>query len=483
MIPPIFPVVWALSRLRRGRAGGLEASSAEVPTALAIWMGALLIFGIFAAAEAPLWAVPLGVFLFPWAIARSVFIPLGWPRPARFFARFSYVRLGGSQKTGALFAAAFALSRARRHDEAMARQLMPVQMRQDGCSCAAMALIAASRGDRDGARLLFRCALDFHVDQTPPAVVRCCIDWLAADAWDRGDVAFLAELGGVILPWHVRFKRRWLRLGPKFPEPWIWTFQPLTPAARFLVALARKERPFLLWLRLVRAMRPSLLPLLRHALRSQPQPETAEPAGDALDKAVALHVEAARNPLSPRLLARVCSAWQAALDDGQVGLRLLERELELGVREGSDPTGRLGRAAVQDLAEQAAEAEPGAGGDWFSQDVFHSRRDTALSTLETLAEARRVRIGQQQLPGELEVSEFATYREAYERAGRLGSEPRRMAYGISRVVIWNGGAWLANGCEQRPLAHALFRWLWREADATSDEATVKDLRRNVEVTF
>ncbi|WP_199693951.1 hypothetical protein, partial [Sorangium cellulosum] len=116
---------------------------------------------------------PLVLLVAPWFVARRVLIPLGLPRAAYFVAWLSDWTWRADRRGGAALAAAWALCRARKPDAAVeawvserierggepagagpapsSASVVPLR----GAGIAAGAMLAAHRGDVEGARALF----------------------------------------------------------------------------------------------------------------------------------------------------------------------------------------------------------------------------------------------------------------------------------------------------------------------------------------
>jgi hypothetical protein len=193
-------------------------------------------------------------------------------------------------------------------------------------------------------------------------------------------------------------------------------------------------------------------------------------------------VAAVTVPASLRSANRVrelCARWHRAV--GDVAQRLLARELDLGIATEETVVDRLRTAAVEDLARLALDAGaplPRGTGELVDE-VATQMRTEALRSLESAVAARATRIEQRgAVDSESELRDFLAIRDAYERAARLGSEPRRIAFTVASVSIWNHAATLCNEGGERRLAHAQFRWLLREAEAMG-HPRIEALRKNV----
>ncbi|WP_437810936.1 hypothetical protein [Sorangium sp. So ce1078] len=440
---------------------------------------------------------PLVPFIAPWLVARHVMIPLGLPRAAYHVTLLSDWTWRADRRGGAALAAAWALCRARKPDPAVEAWVSerlegaggrggaapaPPAARPEplrGAGVAAGAMLAAHRGDLEGARALFDSVAGFDERACPPEARRIAAGWLAADAASRGDWTAVLERaregGGRALSLLGAIAARLLGEEP-------------APAALEL------------WLRWLAAPhRRATLPLLRRALAAgegapRPEPEEPEPCaakvaeGDLWSRAVLLHATLLLRPrgkVSGDDLRRLGGAWDAALDDERAQAELRERALSLGASGAQAALGPLARAVEEDLAAALRAARvPRAAWDDLGATIGRTRRrlrDELLSEVELACDALRRRVDEKrELPALAEWREWTSLRAQYEAAGELvGTELRRLAFPKVHADVCHAAVWLFNTRKERAIANAMFRWLLAEAEALEDARLAGLQRGNV----
>ncbi|WP_437732617.1 hypothetical protein [Sorangium sp. So ce1335] len=445
-------------------------------------------------------APPLALFG-PWLAARHVFIPLGLPRAAYAAARRSLFAWPADPRGGAALAAAWALCRARRPDPAAEAWLGDLlegtgQRRGAGrggdggpaaagteplrgAGIAAGAMLAAYRGDIEGARALFESVACLDERACPREARRIAAGWLAAEAAARGDWAAVVERaadgGG----------RATALLGA---------------AAARLLGDVSAPGAVALWLRWLAApRRRATLPLLRRALAAgdgapRPEPEEPEPRagkvaeGDLWSRAVLLHATLLLRPrgkVSGDDLRRLGGAWDAALEDERAQAELRERALSLGASGAQAALGPLARAVEEDLAAALRAARvPLAEWDDLGATIGRTRRrlrDELLSEVEIACDALRRRVDEKrELPALAEWREWTALRAQYEAAAELaGTEFRRLAFPKLHADVCHAAVWLFNTRKERAIGNAMFRWLLAEAEALEDARLAGLQRGNV----
>ncbi|WP_437588497.1 hypothetical protein [Sorangium sp. So ce1000] len=442
--------------------------------------------------------VPLVLLIAPWFVARRVLVPLGLPRAAYLVARLSNWTWSADRRGGAALAAAWALCRARKPDAALeawvterierggeragagpapsSGRAAPLR----GAGIAAGAMLAAHRGDVEGARALFDSVGGLDERACPREARRIAAGWLAAEAASRGDweaVTGYACVGG----------GRSLSL--------------LGAVAARLVGAATAPGALELWLRwLIAPRRRATLPLLRRALAAsagapRPEPEAPEPCaakvaeGDLWSRAVLLHAALLLRPrgqVSGDDLRRLGGAWDAALDDERAQAELRERAVSLGASGAQAALGPLARAVEEDLAATLRAARvPRAEWDDLGATIGRTRRrlrDELLSEVEIACDALRRRVDERrELPALSEWREWISLRAQYEAAALLvGTEFRRLAFPKLHADVCHAAVWLFNARKERSIANAMFRWLLAEAEALEDSRLAGLQRGNVE---
>jgi len=267
---PIGPIIWLVARglQQKNRGGGAPAKPIEVKPFVIVWVLAVLVElgvdALYGTTGTIVFFCLASPFLFPWSVTRLVFIPLGWGHPALHLSKLAGL-VENAKSAGPAFAAAAALSRSHRHDERLAERIVKMATRTDAdvgklglrhypaqpasmnaAAVAALGFVAASRGDRDRARLLLRTALDFPRSRTPAAITRLCLDWLAAEAYDRRDYGAVIDLESANPTRLRRAGHRFLALGAnllrkKLPPPAVQTEAGCGSQVRFLAAAARRR--------------------------------------------------------------------------------------------------------------------------------------------------------------------------------------------------------------------------------------------------
>ncbi|WP_437526893.1 hypothetical protein WME79_41820 [Sorangium sp. So ce726] len=441
---------------------------------------------------------PLALLMAPWPFVRHVIIPLGLPRAAYFIASLSDGTFRADRRGGAALAAAWALCRARKPDAAVGAWVSerieragertgaapaPSSVSADplrGAGIAAGAMLAAHRGDAEGARALFDSVGSLDERACPSEARRIAAGWLAAEAASRGDwtaVSGYACVGG---------GRAISLLG--------------AVAARLL---GEEPAPGALglWLRwLIAPHRRATLPLVRRALAAgagapRPEPEAPEPCaakvaeGDLWSRAVLLHATLLLRPrdqVSGDDLRRLGGAWDAALDDERAQAELRERAASLGASGAQAALGPLARAVEEDLAATLRAARvPRAAWDDLGATIGRTRRrlrDELLSEVEIACDALRRRVDERrELPPLSEWREWTSLRAQYEAAAVLvGVEFRRLAFPKLHADVCHAAVWLFNTRKERVIANAMFRWLLAEAEALGDSRLAGLQRGNVE---
>ncbi|WP_437277377.1 hypothetical protein WME90_40010 [Sorangium sp. So ce375] len=439
---------------------------------------------------------PLTLLMAPWPFARHVIIPLGLPRTAYCVAWLSDWTFRADRRGGAALAAAWALCRARRPDAAVEAWVSELIERSGeragagpapapsaplrGAGIAAGAMLAAHRGDVEGARALFDSVTSLDDRACPSEARRIAAGWLAAEAASRGDWAAVAGhacVGG----------GRALSL--------------LGAVAARLLGEEPAPGALALWLRwLIAPRRRATLPLLRRALAAgagapRPEPEAPEPCaakvaeGDLWSRAVLLHAALLLRPrgqVSGDDLRRLGGAWDAALDDERAQAELRARAASLGASGAQAALGPLARAVEEDLAATLRAARvPRAEWDDLGATIGRTRRrlrDELLSEVEIACDALRRRVDERrELPALSEWREWTSLRAQYEAAAVLvGTELRRLAFPKLHADVCHAAVWLFNTRKERAIANAMFRWLLAEAEALGDSRLAGLQRGNVE---
>jgi hypothetical protein len=446
-----------------------------------------------AVAAAPGTAV-VAVVLFPWTVTRLVLIPLGLPRLAYAVASIPSLAWSRDFRGGAALAAAWALGRCRWGGERRAAWIEGKLARCQplrGAGMVACALVAAWRGDLDGARSALWSVELGHWRTVPAKARELAAAWLAAEAAERGDWAAVEEIG-----------RR----------------PPLaTPFTQFLAAAALRLRPreappveprsavglIVLWL-LAPHRRTTAALLRAGALRAGVQGTGVSGAGTLwagapgagvagsrrLAAALALHAAVLRKatpgwaPASATLVG-LARAWEEVWRDGRLLPRLRRRAAYLGTGS-ADAAER----AVDELrAEVEGDLVALALGARTSLEELRAAglaelalavREEQLGRLEAAAAAVARRVEERrELPVADELREWGALRAAYDRAAADGEEMHRLAFSLVYPHAGALAVWLYNHRKEKPLGHCILRWLLGEAERVGDRAAAEREQRNV----
>ncbi|WP_437621150.1 hypothetical protein [Sorangium sp. So ce1151] len=470
--------------------------------AAAIVIAPMTIVLVFGLAAGQLWCAlllaPLVLLVAPCRLARHALVPLGLPRAAYHVALLSNWTWRADRHGGAALAAAWALCRARRRDpaaEAWISERLELgergggerggvapapdaapQVPLRGAGVAAGAMLAAYRGDVEGARALFESVASVDERACPREARRIAAGWLAAEAASRGD---------------------WTAVLERAREGGGRELSLLGAVAARLLGEVPAPGAVELWLRWLAAPRRRVtLPLVRRALAAgdgapRPEPDEPEPCaakiaeGDLWSRAVLLHATLLLRPrgrVSGDDLRRLGGAWDAALDDERAQAELRERALSLGASGAHAALGPLARAVEEDLAATLRAARvPLAEWDDLGATIGRTRRrlrDELLSEVELACDALRRRVDEKrELPALAEWREWTSLRAQYEAAAELvGTEFRRLAFPKLHSDVCHAAVWLFNTRKERAIANAMFRWLLAEAEAL-DDARLAGLQR------
>ncbi len=499
----VLALVWVvrLPRVRRRRAARAALLFVVEAVLAPLWVvgGVLVGVGQLSARDASTVLALLLAFLpllVPWALTRRVLVPLGLPRAAWWIASTPDSTWKQDPTGGPALAAAWAFC-VRPDPELFAwveARLCPLQPGSSqpeplrGAGMAAHALFAAARGDDESARALFASVLALDAGAVPAAARRVTIDWLVADAAERGAWAEVVEHG---------------RLAGS------------SATARFLAAVGerllgrRAEPAWRLWVAWAwGGQRFATLPLLRQALEAPgaaapddgaeggasahvdaPAGEHREaPPPDAWEAALTRHARASlAEPIAVDLLA-TAAAWDRAFAEPGARRRVDERAIALGAMRGAAAWPAVQRQVEADLADAARRAgaplRPLQEAGGVAARAAATLRAELLGELELAGTALRARVDQGRVLSPVdEWREHRALADAYRRAVAIGGdELRRLAFSKLKNDIWGHAYWLSNTRGQTTLAHAMYAFLLAEAEAVGDARATDPLGKNVEAT-
>jgi hypothetical protein len=412
----------------------------------------LVVSGVYLAA--PFAALAL-VAMFPYPIARRLFIPRGWAKLAWALTAMSGVVWRRDRLGGALVAGAWALNRVSTptaSDLAFFQERLPAGRRPVLPSTVlGFGLLTAARGDLEGARALIGVVEWFDPALLPEAASYLATEWLIVDGAARGDWREVDDIAA----------RRPL----------------LTRTASFLAMVARRllrvpDAPTNAMLSRAAAGTPAgLRPLLARALATpeappaaQAPPEIADPVGRALFAHVAT-IDVV--PTSRARLELVAGLWDVALDGGDFDARIAERGRVLGAITTAGVRKKLEGRVFADLAALARLSDVAIGDAQCRtlQEAAALLRDDVITEVESMSQAlgRRAR-ARRDLPVCDELREWASLKAAYERSLRIGgTEVRRVLFSQVNADVCALAVWMFNERGQRALGNAMFRWLLSEA--------------------
>jgi len=454
-------------------------------------------------------ALIIGLAVAAWVLLLlSMLEPIGWWTIRGGLARAGLVKLSAyaaglcrgifehDRGGGRVLAGALALASRAAHDEDAATWLEGQLGERSALGAAglvAAGLIAASRGQRDGARDMMTAAV--HWETAAPPVARVIAgEWLVADAAERGDWPTVMRLGvrdGIASPTtrFLAFAAARVRREPLIDEPsatdvglrWLWWRSRGRKHLRALLGQA------LVTPRVLHFRKPPPPP---PAEAGPPVLDPAAFAGDPLAHAQALHALWSTTPelekqWTPTRAAELCKAWDAAFA-GPVLTRLTERCRALAVQTKPEvAAAQLRHTVGEELAALAARAQlplpalQECGG--IGAEAAMLLRGELILGVEKLSQALRVRTKDKRALASVdELREWNALKRAYERAALLGGlEVRRVMFPDVHLNVCNYAVWLWNDRKEFGISGPLFRWLLAEAEAVGDEEAIALQRKNV----
>lgn len=472
------------------REGARAQSGSFGAWAIFVWAFLVPVAGVLAVSIflGNLWAIApvaaVAILAFPWAIARSILIPLGQPRLAYWLAFTSDVAFHRDRRGGAAIAAAWAISRQAEIDEADAAWLEARLAADDplrGAGVVATALLLDARGDRRGARVLLETLGDVDDRACPREAKRLANAWLASEAAERGAWARVAELGTTLdqggrLAWLLSGIAQSLLLEPMAPgKPGLWLRWALAPHRRATRALVERAAEA----------------LDGGFIEPEDEPPVAsviDAGADAFGSALSMHAALLSRPagaVRPEDVRSLGHAWDAALDDAGMERRLLERGLAIGATGAAAALARVRTSVEDDLAAVVHDAGiplADLGDKGTTSGRVRARiRDRLLAEIEEASDALRRRVdAQREVPAADEWREWANLVARYAHGvARGGRELRQLAFAKVYPDACSLAVWLYNERKERPLGNAIFRWLLAEATALDDQRAIALQTKNV----
>lgn len=485
LLVPLALLVGGLAHAHQLRAGGLR------PTSIA---GALLLV-LASLGWLTLVVDALGATV--WPLVRRTVVAGGRVKASHALARLARPTWALDRPGGAALAGALALLHRREHDAALATWLegqLAAQKKLGLAGVVATALLAASRGDRSGARELLRSADDFDATFAPAAAREIANEWLVADAAARGDWAAVIRRG--VDPGRATAYTRFLARAaarirgeapPGEPSPtdlglrWSWLLAPGRAHLRPLLDQALATP------RVLHQRRPPAPP-------APPPPPPIDPAahaGDPLAYAQALHAlwthtEGLEQALSATRMQELCAAWDAAWP--VAARRLAARVTALGATTTAEAAlSGLRRRVAGELADLARKAKiPLASLDpsiAAAGEAATLLRAALLDDVERASEELRRRTqDDRRLSAPDELRAWTGFRRLYEEAALLGGlEVRYVLFPQVHRDACGYAVWLWNDRKEYGISSPIFRWLLAEAEAVGDQEAIELQRKNVGV--
>lgn len=435
-----------------------------------------------------------------WPILRRTVIAAGLVRPSYYLSLLARASWERDRDGGKVVAAALALLH-RAHDPALATWLEGKIHGAAGAGLGgivASGLLAASRGDRAGARDTLIGADAFDPDLAPVAARRAANDWLVADAAGRGDWITVMRRG--VQPGQDTAYTRFLaRAAARIrgealagePNPtdfglwvsWLWV-----PGRKYLRPLLDQARA---------------APRVLHQRKPPPPPapppvQIVDPAahvGDPVAHAQALHATwlALRGQatqleqlLSATRMQELCRAWEGAWPIAERRLRQRAQALTTQTRP-EVALATIRQVVARELAELARAARlPLAT---FEVDLATAAqaagelRAELLTAVESGSEELRARTAaDRRLPAAEESRAWNQFRRRYEEVVALGGmELRYLLFPQVHRDVCGYAVWLWNDRKEYGLSGPMFRWLLAEAEAVGDVEAIELQRKNVGV--
>ncbi len=423
---------------------------------------------------------------FPWAVARTVAIPLGWVRVAWALGWLAEVAWRRDRLGGAALAAAWAVARrgARPVSSVWAERRVEMLAPLRGAGIVAAGLLASARGDDEGARGLLESVAQLPESMRPRLASSLACEWLAGDALARGAwdeargwarkealptrtarlVAGVADrmLGVPVPAWRLRLS---------------WLLAPRRRALRPLVERALAYRaPAPVDLEQVPVASTDV------AVGTAPHPYREAVSDERLRKALAAHLAISRGRVGAGGLAGLVVLWDEVLSDEQTHRFVAERARTVGARA-SEALATLAASVEEDVAALVLATDAGLelGTGPVAAGVARRLRERLLRDVEHAARVLSARVAAGRvLPAIHEWRETLQLRERLARGGRLGGlAVRRLVFEDVHDALCPLACRLWNERNQRPIADALFRFLLAEAEAVGHTRLADHERKNV----
>ncbi|MEM9553586.1 MAG: hypothetical protein AAGC60_04955 [Acidobacteriota bacterium] len=422
------------------------------------------------------------VLLWPDLLFRLVLRPLGWTRASFALSLLANRTWRLAPETGAVCAALLARLRKADRDRPRAvdgwlqrrRRPRPGRGPLVSTHVLAEALRAELRRDRILVRLLMATLLAMPRKARQRAASQRAQEWLLLDAAERGAWDELWSVRALSRE-HLQFGTFLLVVGEALGDP----DEPRDADA------ARRLRRRLVgrWLvcghwwstrRLLRRAWRAAGETLPRGARLEPSQEAAATATETtdpspLDRARGLVVSGAP-------VGETVGAWFEALDSDELAAWLGARcdALELDISDSLERVRASLAAAVSEIAAETNTSVP----PGFAESLMESQHETVSRRLDECLELIRRRSAVE--PGDdpyEDLDAWCHLLRAFGEAQRLGI-PNSVLYYQVLGPVWVWAVRLHDGRRERPLAQAVFTWLYRWAEEVGDEENVRLLWEN-----
>lgn len=487
MIPMIWLLARALGATKRSEGGGIggfvpwrgpEADGWFV-VALFVRLGAI---GYVAAEPASLLSIPLLAIAVPGLLIDGALVPLGLARTAYWWSRaFCPVRSWSDPLAGAVVDSVRALRVRPRHGSERADDLSFRLCHRGGITSSwalvAWAELADLRGQKSGARLLMAAAR--RRGGALSRARRRAARWLLADASERGAWHEALLLARKSPPLHeAKLVAACLRIGAGAPQR--------TGAVRSALARAAIVARWALT-----PHRRATWGWVRHAPRRRAAIESP-PAG-ASDSLLAKALDAHRHAMALgafggwREIEAAASAWDRVAcpeTDAALGRRIAALAARIAPAEARATVLTRAQddlAALVRLASESRRDDPPAVTLAIARAKIVEERSAVYAALVAATPSRAW--SHPAPPTTDSWAAWSAIRGAFEDLAAVSTQSERASALLGTWgALCNHGAWLANECHERQLAHDVFAWLRDACRALRVPAEMKLLERNARAT-
>ena len=424
--------------------------------------------------------IPLILLLGPWPFTKWVLIPLGMPRLAFAVTHLAILVWPGRPHRGAFVAASWAALRSKRDEEKFLGWMEAQLGRRTNfgsCEVTAYGLIAAKRGHIKDARTLMGSVI--LLETRWDMAQRLSREWLVAEAIGRGAWQQAHQI--VARTSSFTQTRASLLLGAiagrltgkeEVSDRTLWALWLLGPRRRQTMDLVKRAT--------------------RHAAgatEGMAPSEVILPAfGDDLHRGALLLHAALHQRDSKRLtvkdLCRLAQAWDRALEAESLRGLIQGRAQALGTPPEA-ATRELAEDIQEDLSQWIRTSHLALGtirerGPTLNG-AIKKLGDELLSKLELSAKILRERIDSRRALSIIdEWREWLDLQMQAQSIAQVGEHKlRRLSFAAVHGPLCGLAVWLFNDRGQRHAAHAIFRWLLKEARAVGDTEAVQLQESNV----